>query len=226
VDIVVVQVQLEDPDTTWTYESKEVPPSRVVNPHNNEPSPPVNWLKDPNMLHAALPHARIIRFGFRPSISLKASVEYNRFAEILSSELVEKRKKCPSRPLIFIGHGFGGIVVQQTILQKSEEYLEGLVRHVAGIVFMVTPFSELEDLADIIRNQLSKLAKKSIPPANLLDTRSNNQALLQIHSEFLEKVAKANISIFCFTEKKKTKVVNTWQVKVSRIVCFLLFDWS
>jgi hypothetical protein len=55
-----------DPDRTWTYSEK----AQVIKPedggadHTKNARITINWLKDENMLPAAIPRARIMRFGY------------------------------------------------------------------------------------------------------------------------------------------------------------------
>jgi hypothetical protein len=74
----------------------------------------VNWLMDETMLPAAVPRARIAVFGYKSywfgDDAVKQSL--HGVAGQLLCALDDKRKDCRHRPIIFIGHCFGGLVVQ------------------------------------------------------------------------------------------------------------------
>jgi hypothetical protein len=73
----------------------------------------INWLEDKEMLPAEFPAARIFRYGY-PSdwfgeyaIKTRAAT----IAEGLLDELNDIRGAHTDRPLIFIAHSFGGLVL-------------------------------------------------------------------------------------------------------------------
>ena len=95
----------------------------------------VNWLADENMLPAKLPDSRIMTFNYESQWLLSAPKQRRSLcAEQLLTALDNKRKKVifrsnhrmfaqifkmwqeedtKYRPLIFIGHSFGGVVIEQ-----------------------------------------------------------------------------------------------------------------
>lgn len=79
-----------------------------------------HWLKDPDMLPKKVPNARIMVYNYESywygDDAIKISV--NDVASKLLSALCEERKECPHRPLIFIGHCFGGLVIQKVCIRS------------------------------------------------------------------------------------------------------------
>jgi surfactin synthase thioesterase subunit len=70
------------------------------------------------MLPAAIPNARIMRFGYSSRyIGNEADEpikqELSTVAAGLLQALRSKREADPKRPLVFIGHCFGGLVIQK-----------------------------------------------------------------------------------------------------------------
>jgi len=75
----------------------------------------VMWLK--HLLPAVVPCARIIKFNYSSSYLVNAPNESLRsIAERLANTIRNLRREeelTAKRPLIFIGHSFGGVVIQE-----------------------------------------------------------------------------------------------------------------
>lgn len=70
------------------------------------------------MLPAAIPKARIMAYGYESywfgDDAVRQSLDS--VASDLLDALGEERGNCLHRPLIFVGHCFGGLVIQQVSL--------------------------------------------------------------------------------------------------------------
>lgn len=72
----------------------------------------VNWLKD--FLPKQMPHARIMSFGYNSTVLFsKSAADIGTYAEQLLEDLISYRGLFMSRPIIFICHSLGGIVVKK-----------------------------------------------------------------------------------------------------------------
>jgi hypothetical protein len=70
------------------------------------------WLRD--FLPKKTPNARILLFGYNSNAALATSAAgVQDQAEVLFSRLVRERKSAPNRPLIFICHSLGGLIVKR-----------------------------------------------------------------------------------------------------------------
>ncbi|KAL8981466.1 MAG: hypothetical protein Q9205_003757 [Flavoplaca limonia] len=69
------------------------------------------------MLPAAVPNSRILRFGYESQWLGKDAIQQrlSSVAEQLLRGLMESRKECQSRPMVFIGHCFGGIIIEKVL---------------------------------------------------------------------------------------------------------------
>jgi len=131
----------EADDETWTWHRrkdtakgkekglKEVQHPTPGLPSDKSPSTPhneVNWLKDPHMLPQVYPKARIMTFGYPttlPSPKMPPADILLQIAKELLRELEEARgslSRASRRPIIFIGHRFGGLVIEQAVVLASE----------------------------------------------------------------------------------------------------------
>ncbi|KAI0103468.1 hypothetical protein F4814DRAFT_98206 [Daldinia grandis] len=120
-----------DADWSWTWKGQ------------GGQQPPVNWLKDPEMLPAVVPNSRIITYSFEPRWHSKApKIRLELCGEELVKILHNYRTDVLERPLIFIAHSLGGLVVLYALLyaDRSREF-KYLPERTVGFVALGTPFT-------------------------------------------------------------------------------------
>ncbi|KAL9138621.1 MAG: hypothetical protein Q9175_000130 [Cornicularia normoerica] len=115
----------------------------------------VNWLQHPDMLPNATPQARIMRFAYESQWLGKNNIDQHlsTIADQLLDSIRTLRQNCPERPVVFICHCFGGIVIQRAIItarthredwaigeQASDGNRKEITDCITGIVFLGTPF--------------------------------------------------------------------------------------
>lgn len=171
----------------------------------------VNWLKDVHMLPHAVPHTRILSFAYESQWLGKDSINQRLplVAQHLLKSLIEQRKDYPSRPLIFIGHCFGGIVIEKALVDAKlipEDYHD-IITSTAGIIFLGTPHrgSPSQPKAELIATIASAagLGERS----SLLRTlQPDSEALMDLLYDFSRVVNIASIPLFCFFEQRKSAV--------------------
>ncbi|KAN0072061.1 hypothetical protein V8E54_009790 [Elaphomyces granulatus] len=103
---------------------------------------PVNWLMD--LLPTEIPEARIMTFNYSSRWHKNAPHQDRRApSDILLEHLHmnRERERIHTRPLIFIGHSFGGNVIEQMIINASSRKgtEKDIPKHTAGIIFLGTP---------------------------------------------------------------------------------------
>jgi hypothetical protein len=111
-----------------------------------EPERARNWLIDPTMLPEVIPHNRTICVGYDlGTVHGPNFINYEEAALKLFEKLDERRSACSTRPIIFIGHGLGCLVVQQAFRQREPEsaVAESLQKACAGILFHHVPAEEV-----------------------------------------------------------------------------------
>ncbi|KAA6408178.1 MAG: Kinesin light chain [Lasallia pustulata] len=108
----------------------------------------VNWLRD--LLPSDIPNARILSWGYDANTHSTSQISghylYNH-ATTLVSDLCLKRRltKTRTRPIIFVAHSLGGIVVKSALIHSKAARRGALEEHRSiilstyGILFMGTP---------------------------------------------------------------------------------------
>ncbi|OCK73868.1 hypothetical protein K432DRAFT_472063, partial [Lepidopterella palustris CBS 459.81] len=205
IDIVAVHGIGAHPDDTW---SKNV----------GSPEEPqyVNWLQDPGMLPSTVPNARILRYGYESQwfgddtvdrVRLKAST----IAVQLLLELHVEREEFPYRPLIFVAHCFGGLVVLKALRQAFDNTRKwpGIFASTAGLVFFGTPFRGTEGMkqSEMIEAALSRYRPDQIQGESLRILVPGDEFLQDSVDRFLETRSEPHPApVACFYETKSSNV--------------------
>jgi hypothetical protein len=127
-----------------------------------------NWLNNPQMLKSAMPTARTMEFaytqeGSKPQNFPKAAAD---LLEVLSTH----RTSCPKRPILFIAHRAGGVILQKAlVLDRAPE------------VGLRPRFEEYEFPDHIFDNisQLHQLSVSTQPLPTNITSRVNDDNLQQ-----------------------------------------------
>lgn len=98
--IVAVHGLGADVDWAWTCQS-------------NDGLKQVNWLRDPDMLPSIVPKARIMVYTYNSAwLTSTSKAVLQRCGEDMMHRLHDFRNRETDRPIIFIGHSLGGIVIE------------------------------------------------------------------------------------------------------------------
>jgi tetratricopeptide (TPR) repeat protein len=101
----------------------------------------VTWLKDFLPHHHRVKPLRVLVFGYNSSAVFGASTAgvYGA-AESLINQLSLVRKDCPMRPIVFVCHSLGGIVVKRAIVSAhTTDYYRNIYDSTKGVAFFATP---------------------------------------------------------------------------------------
>ncbi|EEU38919.1 uncharacterized protein NECHADRAFT_94229 [Fusarium vanettenii 77-13-4] len=171
------------------------------------------WPK--TLLPSKLTRARILTYGYDAYVVAKSGpASTNRLidhAHNLLNDLTTDRalNGASSRPLIFVAHSLGGLVLKLAILRSrnnAEEHLQGIFEHTKGIIFMGTPHegSWMADWAKMPASALGLIKSTSVTLLDLL--QRDNQLLEYIQEEFWSMVgglrkSGRSLEIMCFYEE-------------------------
>lgn len=101
----------------------------------------ITWLKDFLPQQPRMKRLRVLVFGYNSRAVFGASTTgvYGA-AENLINQLSLIRKECPERPIVFVCHSLGGIVVKRAIVSAhTTDYYRSIYDSTKGVAFFATP---------------------------------------------------------------------------------------
>ncbi|RVD90439.1 uncharacterized protein DFL_001404 [Arthrobotrys flagrans] len=178
-----------------------------------DPKLEFNWLTDRDGLAKEFPRARILLYMYQSAWTgpLKVRQFMSNLAMTLLYGLKEKRKDAPRRPIVFIGHSMGGIVIAKAIsIAESRRDLFGkMFEAVTGCIFFGTPFegASVAAAASMFAQVSEFLNLDQATASKLLDLmKPDDENLRDIRNEFVRLSTKMSpkIELWCFYEEKPT----------------------
>ncbi|KFY98398.1 hypothetical protein V500_01689 [Pseudogymnoascus sp. VKM F-4518 (FW-2643)] len=183
IDIIAVHGPFENVDWTWICRSKDGLEH-------------VNWLRDPDMLPRIVPKARIMVYTYNPAwLSSASKTVLQRCGEDMMRRTHDFRNRKTDRPIIFIGHSLGGIVIEYgLIFARRQQELQYLTRTTVGCVFLGTPFRGSRTMGLFLR---MGLMLRSGIVGNLA---YDDEELADTMHEFAKLAVTTPIPVVCFYE--------------------------
>lgn len=117
-------------------------------------------------------------------------------------EGTDERIPIGSRPIIFVAHSMGGLVVKKAyVLGKHDKQYSRLIAAVFGIVFLATPHRGAQ-FAKILNNILSTCPLGAPPKAYVTELQTRSGSLQDINEQF--RVTCETLELASFYETQKT----------------------
>ncbi|KAL9040925.1 MAG: hypothetical protein Q9180_001608 [Flavoplaca navasiana] len=207
VDVVFVHGLNGDPHNTWTSENTKIFwPAQIL--------PPI--LEDEK--------ARVLVYGYDADVTSftdgASRDKIHNHAEHLVAELVANRRirKASERPIIWIAHSLGGLVVKRALIYSAEirgiktEHLRSIFVSTYGILFLGTPHhgSDVAQWGNRLEWICSVMLPKKVMDSQhqLIDAlKTNNETLQNIDRQFIQILNRFHI--YFFHEGKPTNLKGT-----------------
>ncbi|CAG7850798.1 SubName: Full=Related to kinesin light chain {ECO:0000313/EMBL:CCA76343.1}; Flags: Fragment [Serendipita indica DSM 11827] len=162
------------------------------------------WLRD--LLPSNLPNARILSYGYDADTQSKECVStqtMRRHAEGLAQALSRQRTHAPRRPIIFVAHNIGGIVLKWALVichnqnPESKCDLRDILVSTHAILFFGTPHSGLEGTT--LLTMINRFASMYTKTTNVLlkDLENHSSELENVQSLYVAASEKFNSIFFC-----------------------------
>jgi len=229
------------PQRTWTHKGEIVTDDRcetdgdgsehpskyrrlLLSSHSkrNEVRRPVYWPRD--LIPATLPQARVLTYGYDTNIRhrfdapISKSTVYDIGKDLLVS-LEAERRSDPSRPLIFVAHSLGGIVVKEAIrrshgFQKHQSHLHEIYKSTVAVIFFGTPHSGADprSLIHHIAEKVTQAAGFSVNEQIVQTILPTSERLRELRDEFSPMAHQEGWIIYSFQEQYSVLALNNKKV--------------
>ncbi|KAI1121331.1 ankyrin [Nemania abortiva] len=191
-------------------------PARDSDPKNDDPKAPsdasetpqlVCWPRD--LVPKVLPNARVLTFGYdtnirRPFGKRRSENSLENHADDFLFELETHRRDDVGRPLIFVAHSLGGLLVKETLgLSKSSKGRSAVYMSTKSLFFFGTPHAGA-DPRKAVHHFLSEIASKigyRPNPEIVKQLMPGSKKVQELASGFLELTKDRHWSIYTFQEE-------------------------
>ncbi|XP_015885505.3 uncharacterized protein LOC107420933 isoform X2 [Ziziphus jujuba] len=201
-DVVFVHGLRGGPFKTWRIsEDKSSTKSGLVEKIDQEAGKqgtfwPGEWLS------ADFPQARMFTLKYKTNLTQwsGASLPLQEVSSMLLEKLVSAG--IGDRPVVFVTHSMGGLVVKQMLHKAKSENLDNLVENTIGVVFYSCPHfgSKLADMP-------WKMGMVFRPAPSIGELRSGSPRLLELNDFIRQLHKKRSIEVLSFCETKVTPIV-------------------
>ncbi|MCJ1414518.1 hypothetical protein MMC32_000845 [Xylographa parallela] len=195
-------------------------------PHNTWTSTPANvfWPADLLPQFVEEQKARLLVYGYDADVASLAGSgvtkdKIHNHAERLVADLFANRRirKATERPIIFVAHSLGGLVVKRALIYSSDitgvrtEHLRSIFVSTYGILFLGTPHkgSDVASWGSFLEWLCKAVPKKAIDTSDQLieALKTNSETLQNIDRQFAQLIE--NFHLFFFHEAKPTDFKST-----------------
>lgn len=171
-----------------------------------DPKTQFDWLRD--AIPKVIPGARIMSFSYNSAVQFsKCTSGVYEFADQFLEHLSSKRRSgdTASRPVVFICHSLGGILLKQAIVRAFEqERYASILECSKAVIFMGTPHRGSSHATwGTMLSQILKLAAFGASTNTQLtkDLQPNSRLLEYVSRSFLERAQDLQIVSFYETDK-------------------------
>lgn len=190
-----------------------------------------SWINDKNGLRRDFPNARFLLYSYESAWvgALKVKQTIANIADNLLGALLAKREvstlrfgvssykltvvmslqKCPRRPVVFVGHSMGGLVIAKAIVladTRKDKYPKAF-EAITGGIFFGTPFGGTAVAqAAAMYSFLAENAGAAVTSKLLTLMEEGNEELRDLIHDLMRLTTKITpkIELFCFYEQEPT----------------------
>ena len=181
-----------------------------------------------HLIPTTLPTARILVYGYDTNVrhSLGPPISQNTVYDIafdFLKSLEAERRSQPSRPLVFVAHSLGGIVVKEALrrsrsFESHHNHLRRIYESTAAIMFFGTPHggADPRGLLELIAEKLVRAAGLTVNEQIVNTLLPSSERLRELRDEFAPMARQNNWIIYSFQEQYGVQLLNGKKVRAFR----------
>jgi hypothetical protein len=165
-----------------------------------------------------VPNSRVLTYGYDSNIKHRLSGIVNKATvyDIAGDFLVSleaNRRQNPSRPVLFVAHSLGGIIVKETLRRSnrnSQLHVRKICDSTIGIIFFGTPHNGADP-----RNSLHSFAERLVKAVGVQVNKQivntllpSSERLKELRDEFIPIALEHRWVIHSFQEQYGLKILN------------------
>ncbi|KAL2147255.1 hypothetical protein VTI28DRAFT_10245 [Corynascus sepedonium] len=202
VDVIAVPCPGADPVDTWTSGDESWSETSILSDTESRSSlrRPGPWVT--KNLRKAASIARVFLYTHR---SLEDGITLKSLSEDLLSQVEQIRDGVIVRPLFFVGHSIGGLIVKEAlVMAKASPQYRTIVNNCYGVSFFGTPhrgssYMTMTNLRESIRALLGLQAP--LPRSLTDEINVRNTALTDLHDQFVDMASEFRLWSFYETRE-------------------------
>lgn len=184
-----------------------------ISAHNDSTSTEICWPRDelPRILESGGIFPRVMVYGWHADAWLSPQEEISQAAVDLLSHLRDARRTASTRPLVFIGHGLGGVLIKEAVNSTIHADMERghFETPISVCYFLATPHCGLDrgdDFSTIMAAMKTLQDRKSaFTRSDVQGLKARNPVLREISTGFDANQKEYGIRVLSATESLKTE---------------------
>ncbi|TKY57788.1 SERAC1 protein [Spatholobus suberectus] len=201
-DIVFVHGLRGGPYKTWRIAEEKSSTSSTLVEKIDEEAGKLGTFWPGEWLSSDFPEARMFTLKYKTNLTQwsGASLPLQEVSSMLLEKLVAAG--IGNRPIVFVTHSMGGLVVKQILHKAKEERFDNLVKNTIGIVFYSCPHfgSKLADMP-------WRMGFVLRPAPTIGELRSGSSRLIELNDYIRHLHKKGVLDVLSFCETKVTPIV-------------------
>ena len=214
-------------DTDGSERPAKIPRLSSVRPSFKKDTDRENTYWPRHLIPTALPTARVLVYGYDTNVrhSLGTPISKNSVYDIsydLLKSLEAERRSDSARPLVFVAHSLGGIVVKE-VLRRSHGFevyhihLRQIYESTAAIIFFGTPHggADPRGLLEHIAEKVVRAAGFTVNEQVVNTLLPTSERLRELRDEFAPMARQNKWIIYSFQEQYGVQLLNGKKVRLS-----------
>ena len=178
-----------------------------------------------HLIPIALPMARVLVYGYDTNVRhslgnpISKNTVYDIALDFLKSLEAERRSQ-PARPLLFVAHSLGGIVVKEALrrshgFESHHNHLRQIYKSTAAIMFFGTPHggADPRGLLQHMAEKVSRAVGLTVNEQIVNTLLPTSERLRELRDEFPPMARQKNWIIYSFQEQYGVQLLNGKKVR-------------